>query len=250
MDKRLLKLLADNRRCAARRPLAVRALAADEAELFVYDVIVDSEIEAEWWGGIAPEAFVAALRDVTAGTLHLRINSPGGSVFAARAMETALREFRGRVVTHVDGLAASAATLLAGAGAERVIAKGAQFMVHQAWTWLAGNAADLRKMAELLDKTDAQLAESYADRTGNTAEQALAWMQAETWFTGREAVEAGFADRLAEDDATAAQAAAWNLSAYGRAPRAQPPAPQPQPAPARVDAAALLRRLQASALPA
>lgn len=245
MDKRLLQLLSDNRQAAARRPLALRALGNDEAELFLYDVIVDSAIEAEWWGGIAPEPFAEAVRSVDVGTLHLRINSPGGSVWGARAMERALREFKGRLVTHVDGIAASAATLLAVTGQERLIGKGAQFMVHKAWTWLAGNEDDLLKMAELLRKTDGQLAETYADTTGVALEQIADWMRAETWFTGREAVEQGFATALAEDAQASAKASTgWNLRAYARAPRAtpeEPSAPPPPRLPKSVDAAALRR---------
>jgi len=262
MYNNLLKLLAENRRATARRPLALRALGANEAEIFLYDIIVDSELEAEWWGGIAPEPFSALVREAsTASKLHLRINSPGGSVYAARAMETALREFKGTLVTHVDGVAASAATLLAVAGQERLITKGAQFMIHKAWTWSAGNEDDYLKMAGLLGKTDGQLAETYADITGRPIDELLALMRAETWYTGREAVEAGFATSLAEDAQASAQASAqgaagWVLSAYAHAPQqpaTTPPAPPTapaQPATARADAAALLRRLNTVLLPA
>jgi ATP-dependent Clp protease protease subunit len=240
----LAKLLADNRRAPQRR-FEVKALADDSAEVFLYDAIVSDSAEAEWFGGVAPEPFVAALRGITAGTIHLRINSPGGSVFGARAIEQALRDHPARVVAHIDGLAASAATFIAMAADEVVMAKGALFMVHKAWTMAFGNSDDLLATADLLDKIDGTLVQTYADRTKQTPALVEQWMAAETWFTAAEAIEAGFADRLA-DDHTQAQAA-WNLSAYAKAPKPAT-APTPEPEPQRVDAAALTRRLEAALL--
>ena len=176
------------------------------------------------------KAFVKAVRGIDAGTIHLRINSPGGSVFAARAMEQALREHKARIVVHIDGIAASAATFIAMAGDEIVMNKGAMFMIHKAWTWTAGNADDLAKEAGLLAKIDGTLAQTYADRTGKDVETINGWMADETWFTADEAVEYGFADKLAETEARAE----WNLSAYAHAPampaaRRDDPVPDPDP---------------------
>lgn len=247
MRNRLIKLLADNRQAPGRRFEVVRsAAAADEAEIFLYDAVVDDELEAEYWGGVAPAPFVKALREIDAATIHLRINSPGGSVFAARAIEQALREHAARIVVHIDGLAASAATFIAMAGDEIVIAKGALFMIHKAWIFAWGNADDLLETAALLDKIDGTLVETYADRSGQAAPRIADWMAAETWFTAAEAVEHGFADRVAESDPKAA-AAGWNLSAYAHAPRVQTPAlPAPdEPAAASADhRARQLQRLQ------
>lgn len=232
MPHRLLKLLADNRQ-APMRQFVVRALADDEAEILLYDAIVDDQLEAEYWGGVAPLGFIQELRAITAGTIHLRINSPGGSVFAARAIEQALREHSARIVVHIDGLAASAATFIAMAGDEIVMAKGALFMIHNAWTFAYGNAADLKATADLLDKIDGTLVQTYADRTKQKPDQVADWMAAETWFTADEAVAAGFADRLAAAEKTDPPAkAAWNLSAYAHAPGATAaPAPAQKPAP-------------------
>jgi len=233
VPNRLLQLLADNRQAPARRfeVLAAKAGADDEAEIYLYDAIVSDELEAEYWGGVAPQSFVKALKDITAGTIHLRINSPGGSVFAARAIETALREHKARIVVHIDGVAASAATFIAMAGNEIIMAPGALFMIHKGWTFAMGNADDLRGTAELLDKVDGTLVDTYVARTGGDAKQISDWMAAETWFTAREAVDAGFADSVAES-APKAQAS-WKLDAYERAPKVQtsePPAPAPAPA--------------------
>lgn len=242
--KTLAKLLADNR--SAARRFEVRA-AGDTAEIFLYDAIVSDAMEAEYFGGVAPEPFVAALRGITASTIHLRINSPGGSVFAARAIEQALRDHPAKIVAHIDGIAASAATFIAMAADEIIMSKGALFMVHKAWTGCWGNSDDLKAEAELLDKIDSTLVQTYADRTGKTPEQIAEWMAAETWFTAQEAKDAGFADSIAQAEPKAS--ASWNLSAYARAPQIQEPPPHP-PESSRVDPGALLRRLNLAALTA
>lgn len=216
----LLHLYAKNRQCAARR-FEVRAQAADDsAEILLYDVIVADELEAEYWGGVAPKPFVELLRGITAKTIHLRINSPGGSVFAARAMEQALREHPAQVVVHIDGVAASAASVVAMAGEQILMGSGAMMMIHNGWSFAIGNAAEMRKTADLLDKVDGTLVQTYAKRTGQVAKQVADWMAAETWFTADEAVAHGFADALAGEATAQAQAPAWNLSAYARAPAA------------------------------
>lgn len=228
MKNRLNKLYTDNRKAAARKFEVVAKADSNEAEVFLYDHIVSSEEEAEWFGGVAPESFVKAIKGLDVDTIHLRINSPGGSVFAARAMEQALRDHKSKVIVHIDGLAASAATFIAMAGDEVIPAKGAMFMIHKAWTGMWGNADDLRKEADLLDKIDGTLAETYASKTGKSVDQISAWMADETWFTAAEMLEHGFATSIAE---TEAKASAWNLSAYAKAPAPAHPEPEPAPAP-------------------
>ncbi|WP_175726399.1 head maturation protease, ClpP-related [Burkholderia ambifaria] len=185
------------------------------ATVYLYDVIVTDD----WWGGISAQSFVQALAGITADTIHLRINSPGGDVFAARAMETAIRGHSARVIAHVDGVAASAASFVMLAADEVEITDGAFVMIHNAWTFAMGNADDLRESAKLLDAVDASLVRTYAKETGQSEDDISAWMAAETWMSSDEAVQRGFADRLAGAGADA-QASAWNLSAYDRAPNA------------------------------
>lgn len=240
----LRKLYADNRRQAERR-FEVRAAAdGGTAEVFLYDAIVADPLEAEFFGGVAPEPFVKALRSLNVGTINLRINSPGGSVFAGRAIEQALRDHPAKVIAHVDGVAASAAAFIAMGADEVVMGKGALMMIHKAWSLAYGNADDLISAAALLEKIDSTQVQTFVDRTGQSAEQVNEWLSAETWFTADEAVAAGFADRVAE---TAPKAQArWDLSAYAHAP--QLPAEPAPPEPDRVDASALLRRLAVAAL--
>lgn len=220
MRNRLIKLLADNRQAPSRRFEVVAK--GDEAEIFLYDAIVSDELEAEWMGGVAPQSFVKELRAIKAGTIHLRINSPGGSVFAARAMETALREHPAKIIAHIDGVAASAATFIAMAADEVVMSPGALFMIHKGWMFAMGNADDMMDAAALLEKTDGTLIKTYAERTKQDEQKIADWMTAETWFTAEEAVEAGFADSIAGTDAKSKSR--WDLSAYEHAPKAEEPA--------------------------
>lgn len=248
MTNNLCKLLADNRRAPQRRFEVKASADGTEAEVFLYDAIVNDALEAEWFGGVAPEPFVSALRAIDAQTIRLRINSPGGSVFGARAIEQALREHPARVVAHIDGLAASAASFIAMAADEIVMAKGAMIMIHKAWTLAYGNADDLVHTADLLDKIDGTLVQTYADRTKQATAQIEQWMAAETWFTSADAVKHGFADSVADTSAKAQ--AAWNLSAYAKAPKREAGPIEPEPQPRRVDVAALLRRLDVEAMTA
>ena len=168
------------------------------------------------------------LAAIKAAKIHLRINSPGGDVFEARAIATAIREHPAEIIAHVDGLAASAASFVALAGDRVQISRGAMFMIHNAWVFALGNAEELRKLAELLEKVDGDLTADYVRETGESQDQVEAWMEAETWFTAEEAIEHGFADAIAGDEedqdqdqdeeTAAARATSWDLAAYANAP--------------------------------
>jgi len=221
---KLLQLLARNRDRAARArseapATVVRAAGASEATVYLYGAIVATQAEADWWGGVAADTLSRELRGLNVDTIHLRINSPGGDVFGAQAVAAALRDSAARVVAHIDALAASAATVIACAADEVVIAPGAMFMIHRAWTLAYGNTNDLADAAALLAKIDGTLAEGYATRTGGDVAAMLAAMDAETWYTAQEAVGAGFADTIA--GAAPKAEAQWDLSAYAKAPTAQ-----------------------------
>ena len=196
-------------------PIVVNA-ANDESTIYVYDAIVASDVEAEWWGGVSAESFVKTLAGITTPFIHLRINSPGGDVFAGRAMENAIRQSDKTVIAHVDGFAASAASFVALAADSVEIAPGGFFMIHQAWTLAYGNSNDLLQAADLLDKIDGTLVKTYAKDTGRDEEEIRAWMAEEKWFTADEAVQFGFADSVSA--ATPKNSAKWDLSAYKNAP--------------------------------
>lgn len=214
----LQKLMIANRKRGFFR--AEAAEGGEEATIYLYDQIVSDELTAEWWGGVAPQSFVKELLAIDAPVIHLRINSPGGDVFAGRVMEQAIREHKSKVIAHIDGYAASAASYVALAADEVVIAPGGMFMIHKAWSVGWGNSADLMHLANLLDKIDGTLADTYVRETKNERQQILDWMAAETWFTADEAVEHGFADSIAEASKAAAQVK-FDLSAYANAPKGE-----------------------------
>lgn len=226
----LMQLLAANRQ-PYRAPDAriVRAAAGDEATVYLYDAIVGDRATAEWVGGVCPQDMVPALRDLAGvGTIHLRVNSPGGDVFASEAIAQALRDHPGRVVAHIDGLAASAATPICCAADEVVMTRNGQYMIHKAWTLAMGNADDLRATVALLDAVDTQLIDEYTRFTGGDRDQIAAWVGAETWLGASAAQAAGFVHRIAEDAPPRTDARAWNLAAYSNAPTpAEAPAPEP-----------------------
>jgi ATP-dependent Clp protease protease subunit len=182
--------------------------AGDLTKIYITDVI-DSSF------GVSAADVVAALAG--AGDVHLHINSPGGDVFEATAMASAIAAHAGKVTAHIDGVAASAATRVALAAGEVRMTDSAMFMIHDSWTFALGNKNELRDTAALLEKVDSTISADYARKTGKTAEEIAALMAAETWFTAQEALDAGFVDAI--DTSTQAKAKKWNLSAYDRAPQ-------------------------------
>lgn len=224
---KLLQLIKDNAGGQADGKSAIRAESTDtELHVYVYDVI------SSWWGANAAD-LVKALADAGDRTVHLHINSPGGDVFEARAMASAIVAHPGKVITHIDGLAASAATYLALAANEVRMTEGGLFMVHNSWTMAYGNKTELRDTADLLQKIDGTIAADYARKTGKALADVQAWMDDETWFTAEEAKAEGFIDAIdantKRDSAAndqAANAARWDLSAYAKAPKLTPPEPK------------------------
>jgi ATP-dependent protease ClpP protease subunit len=199
---------------------------AEGATIWLYDAIAASDEEAELLGGVSPRQFIAELASIN-GPVLLRINSPGGSVFGAQAMVVAMRQHPAPITAQIDGLAASAASVIAAEAAHVEMAVGAMMMIHKAWGVTIGNADDMMAMAALLEKIDGQIAETYARRANRDAAHFLSLMAAETWFTAEEAAEAGLSDATREES-TQRVAARWDLSAYAKAPCAlgAPPAPQ------------------------
>lgn len=128
-------------------------------------------------------------------TVH--IDSPGGDAYEGLAMMNALRLYPGDITTRIEGMAASAASIVAaGAGGRVEILKHAEIMVHEAWVFTSGNADDMVKTAQDLERVSENIATVYADRTGKTVEECRDIMRAETWFTAEEAVAFGLADEV------------------------------------------------------
>ena len=207
--QKLMALVRDNPKREGIRAEA----AGDTVSLYIYDAI-------DAWFGVTAKDVVRALEGITASTINLHINSPGGDVFEARAIKTALEGHPAKIIAHVDGLAASAASFIMLAGDEVRIAKGAFVMIHNAWAFAYGDADELRQTAGLLDQVTAAIARDYAEKTKASPEQIKAWMDAETWFEAEDAVKNGFCDAVIEAKAVAA---GHNLSVFDRLPEALKP---------------------------
>jgi len=170
--------------------------AADRAEIYLYGVI-----GGDWFGdGVTAKQFADDLKALgSVKTIDLRINSEGGSVFDGKAMYSLLVEHKAKVITHIDGLAASAASFIAMAGDEIEIAEGGFVMIHNAWLFAMGDARELRRTADLLDTVNKTILDVYVGRTKGDAAAIARMMDAETWMTSAEAVANGFADRMVDN---------------------------------------------------
>lgn len=209
------------------------------------------EIDSWGWFGLSAEEFAKTMDALPRDTKRIvaRINSPGGDVFDGITIANALRSHPAPVTVVVDGLAASIASVIALAGDELVMGPNSEFMIHDAWGVGMGNAADMRKLAGLLDHISDNIAGAYATKGGGTAAQWRARMQEETWYSATETVQAGLADGLDElpaapSGAPAALAASFDRTTFRYAGRNAAPAPDqptrtdsPTPGPARAQAA-------------
>lgn len=226
LRNRLMQLYRDNPLPEGDRIARVKN-EGEVATIYVYAPIGS-------WFGIDAEQFARDLQAITASTIHLHVNSPGGDVFDGRAMAAAIRNHPANVTCHIDGLCASAATYLATASNRVVMEAGSFYMIHNAWTLTIGDKRDAMAAHDLLAQIDETIVDEYAKATGKSKEEIARWMDDETWFNPKAAVEAGFADELAGEDAeddedtsnASKRAGVWNLSAYRNAPKLARPEPR------------------------
>ncbi|WJR32432.1 ATP-dependent Clp protease proteolytic subunit [Mycobacteroides immunogenum] len=203
------------------------------ATLHIYD-------EIDSWFGVNAEELVVEISALDPETeLTVRVNSPGGNAFDGINIANAIMRHPGKTVTYIDGLAASAASVIAVASDEVVVSKYGQAMVHDARSGQYGTAKDLRSVADHLEKLSASYAKLYADRAGGTVEDWAQAMADETWYTAEEMVAAGLASRVDDSGARAdtekAVASALASSSYKFKYSGRPAAPAPL---ARADNAA------------
>lgn len=194
-----------------------------KGEIYVYDVI------DPYWG-VSAQGFaeaLTALGDVT--EIAMYVNSPGGAVSQALSMRAMLARHPAKITAYVDGMAASAASFLITGADEIVMSANSELMIHDASNYAYGNAAEMRSNAERLDRVSDNIAEMYAGRAGGEPADWRALMVAETWYSDKEAVEAGLADRIAEVPTKTAAPAdgdnVFDLSVYAHAGRRAAPDP-------------------------
>src|SRR5258708_2004965 len=170
----------------------------EEKEQRVLDLAVYGEIGLEEDGEEeSSKAFGKMLAEAgELDSINLSINSAGGDIFSAIAIVNQLRAKGCPIKAYVDGLAASAASVLAVEADETVMRKGSMMMIHNAWSIAVGDKATMRACMEQLEKVDETICKSYASASGNSQKDCKAMMDAETWMTDEEAVKMGFADRV------------------------------------------------------
>jgi ATP-dependent protease ClpP protease subunit len=171
-------------------------LAKGKARVEIYDVIGPS------WAGMIDTKLVAQhLKDAgELSDIEVRINSPGGSAFDGLAIHNILKDHPAKVTVVIDGVAASAASLIAMAGDTIRIPKNAMMMIHEASGYVFGNKAELSKAIDMLDGVNRAGVATYVAKSKQSAEKVAQWMNDETWFTGQEAVDAGLADTTEADE--------------------------------------------------
>jgi len=158
-----------------------------EAEVSIYGTIGSFDINAK--------DFAEDLKGIDADTIHLRVDSPGGSVIDGISIFNALQRHPAKVITHIDSLAASMGSVVAMAGDEVRMANNALLMIHEPWTEAMGNADELRKNADTLEKMSGNILQAYS-RSQYTQEQVADLMKEQTWMTAQEALDAGFIDYI------------------------------------------------------
>ena len=152
---------------------------------------IDSEI---WWGDeVTPDAFRTEL-EAHPGDIEVYINSPGGDVIAASQIYTMLVEHTGNVTVKIEGIAASAASIIAMAGTTVLMAPVAYMMIHGASTIAWGNHSDMRHEADVLEEIDKGIRDAYCLKTGLRESKVAQMMEDETWMSAKTCIALGFAD--------------------------------------------------------
>lgn len=193
---------------------SIKAKAKDTAEISIYD-------EIGFWG-VSAASFAQDLKSCgnNLKQINLHIHSPGGDVFDGIAIYNLLKNHPANVTVYIDGLAASMASVIAMAGNEVIMPENAMMMIHKPWGIQGGDAEDMRKYADLLDKVENTLIPAYANKTGKTPEELAEMLSAETWLNGKECVEQGFADKLAEPLVAMASIKSRKLEDFENMPKA------------------------------
>ena len=164
----------------------------DERILFL-----NGEISDETWYGdeVTPKLFKEEL-EANKGDITIWINSPGGDVFAAAQIYNMLMDYQGNVTIKIDGLAASAASVIAMAGTKVQMSPVAMMMIHNPMTVAIGDSKEMQKASEMLSEVKESIIDAYEIKTGLTRTKIAHLMDAESWFNAKKAVELGFVDKI------------------------------------------------------
>lgn len=193
----------------ARKPFSIKAQEQDtKAEIIIY-----SDIGSSWWSdGVSAKSFSDELDQLpkTVTEISVRLNSPGGDVFDGMTIYNRLKQHKAKVIVHVDGMAASIASIIMLAGDEVIMGEGAMIMIHKPWTGVWGNSDVLDHTSETLLQLEDQMTTIYMRRAKKLSREEIRNMlRDETWFGAEDAIKWGFADKVVET-ATPIAASATN----------------------------------------
>lgn len=190
---------------------SMKAQTDDNADIYIYDEI--------GFYGVTAKQFVSDLQALgEIKHINLHINSPGGSIFEGIAIFNALKYHPASITVHIDGVAASMASVIAMVGNPVIMPANSFMMIHKPWAVAGGDADDMRDFAELLDKTEAVLIPAYAAKTGLTREVIAGMLKEETWMDGSQCVSLGFADQLIPAVQTMARIDSKRIEEYENMP--------------------------------
>ncbi len=175
----------------------IRAVERGDNVITMFEVIGE-----DYWsgGGITAKKVTSQLRAIGDRPVEVQINSPGGDMFEGIAIYNVLREHSQPITIKVMGMAASAASIIAMAGDDIQIGAASFIMIHNCWVLAMGNRHDLKETADFLMPFDQAMVDLYAARSGQKSGDIAAWMDAETYMSGSQAIERGFANSLLSSD--------------------------------------------------
>lgn len=171
------------------------------------------------------------IKDLDVDTINIRINSYGGEVSEGLAIYNALKQHKAKIKTFCDGFACSIASVIFMAGDERIMSNASLLMIHNPWTYTEGNAQELRKTAEDLDKMSQASVNAYLEHVNITEEEVKSLLDAETWLTPQEALDNGFATSIIGEAEQAKYSQSVRKHVVQKLHQEQEPAPVPKPAP-------------------
>tara|TARA_R110002051_G_scaffold91223_1_gene160380 strand:+ start:599 stop:1633 length:1035 start_codon:yes stop_codon:yes gene_type:complete len=166
------------------------------------DVYIFNEIGTY---GITAQDFISDIKDLKDTPINLHVNSIGGDVFDGMAIYNVIKRREARTTVYIEGIAASIATIIALGADEVIMAENSLFMIHNAWGGAMGEAKDMRKTADTLEKISSELTDIYMKKTGLSYEALAEMMDEETWLNAQEAFDYGFIDTISDSIKVAAK---------------------------------------------
>lgn len=191
--------------------LAATDLGNGVAEIIMYGDVVENEPRDWWTGEPTGELAISAQRILDeidnvrdADHIIIRLNSGGGDLFSGVAIHNALKDLPAKKTIHIDGLAASAASVIACAGDEVIVRPGSMMMIHEGYVSMFGwyTPDEVEQVRNQCDATVKAMTAVYTAKTGRGEDEIAELVSAETWFVGQEIIDAGFADTMADADTT------------------------------------------------